>query len=98
MTKRDKHESIEEYITRAIEAVSELERRTIFVKVDRIKHRRNRFKPTPNQARLLGWIRRRGFIPNELCEGMNFMTLGLLKAKRLVMETTQDGHEGIKAT
>lgn len=91
-------ETLEEYITRSIEAVSELERRTIFVKVDRIKHRRNRFKATPNQSRLLGWIKKQGFVPNELCEGMNFMTLGLLKAKRLVIEARQDGVEGIRAT
>lgn len=97
MTRRKSGETVEDFISRAIEAVSEFERRTVFVKVERIKRRKNRFRPTHNQARLLNWIHRQGgFVSYELCEGMNFMTLGLLKAKRLVVEAKQDGKEGIR--
>jgi hypothetical protein len=84
-------------IEKAIGEIDSLDRRaSAFVKTTTILNRHS-LDPTDHQSDLLIWIRRRGFVPAEVTLGMNFMFLGGLMARGLVVATTKDGVEGVEA-
>lgn len=96
--KRSDNREMAELITSAIEAIkdSETARVRAFVRVERVMRRKS-LAPTDNQKALYNFIKRQGFVIREWTLGMHFGMLGGLMARGLVIQTTQNGREGVKA-